>query len=263
MATEAAVRDDLAAVYRLCDKMGLNEGVCNHLSAMVPGQEDRFLVIPYGLLWSEVTPENLVVVDSKGQVVSGKGFVETSAFEIHRAIHHCSPNKAAVLHTHMPYSTALCCIDRSKLPNSDRLQMCSQNALRFWNEVAYDDVYKGLVLDPEEGNRLAAALKEKRVGLQKHHGVFVCGRTVAEAFEDLYYLEQAAKVQVLAMQTGYPLELVDEATTKLTKEAYDQEKHKFSRALLDAWKRQLQREDPKLRWQAETAEDSLIRKSQA
>eukprot|EP00913_Durusdinium_trenchii_P016927 g15912.t1 len=85
------------------------------------------------------------------------------------------------------------------------------------------------------------------------------------------------------MQTGYPLELVDEATTKLTKilearngwhrgapmdhgiraEAYDQEKHKFSRALLDAWKRQLQREDPKLRWQAETAEDSLIRKSQA
>eukprot|EP00438_Fugacium_kawagutii_P012084 Skav202403 [mRNA] locus=scaffold815:455884:460667:+ [translate_table: standard] len=127
--TEASVRNDLAAAYRICHKLGFNEGVCNHLSAAVPGYSDRFLVIPYGLLWSEVTPENLVVVDSKGLVLSGAnaGEVEVTAFEIHRAIHDANPEKnRAVLHTHMPYTTALCCIESDSLPNSARLQMCSK-----------------------------------------------------------------------------------------------------------------------------------------
>jgi len=248
--SEASVRDDLAAVYRICHKLGLNEGVCNHLSAAVPGYSDRFLVIPYGLLWSEVTPESLVVVDSAGQSLAAiEGEVETTAFQIHRAIHDANPEKnGAVLHTHMPYATALCLIQSDTLPNSERLQMCCQNALRFWKEISYDEVFRGLVLDPEEGNRLAAAFKEKKVGLQQHHGVFVCGKTVAEAFDDLYYLEQAARVQVLAMSTHLPLALVDEEVCKVTKEAFDKDKEKYARVHLDAWKRQLLRDDPKLRW---------------
>ena len=247
--TEASVRDDLAAAHRICHKLGLNEGVCNHLSALLPGYEDRFLVCPYGLLWSEVTPESLVVITSEGKVIQGEGEVDISAFEIHLAMHAVNPERNnTVLHTHMPYTTALCCIEREKLPNSERLQMISQNALRFYKEVAYDDEFNGFVLDNQEGDRLASWLKEKRVGLQKHHGVFVCGKTVSEAFDDMYYLEQAAKVQVLAMSTNIPLALVDEETCKATKKSFDEAKAKFSRPHLDAWKRQLLRDDPKLHW---------------
>lgn len=248
--TEASVRNDLAAVYRICHKLGLNEGVCNHLSAAVPGYSDRFLVIPYGLLWSEVTPENLVVIDSTGMVINNNSAeVEIPAFQIHRAIHEANPQKnRAVLHTHMPYATALCCVQNDSLPNGERLQMCCQNALRFWNAISYDEIFKGLVLDPEEGNRLAETFREKSVGLQRHHGVVVCGSTVAEAFDDLYFLEQAARIQVLAMQTNLPLVLVDEEVCKLTKEVFDKDKPKYARTHLDAWKRQLLREDPTLRW---------------
>ncbi|CAL1138349.1 unnamed protein product [Cladocopium goreaui] len=90
--------------------------------------------------------------------------------------------------------------------------------------------------------------KMKSVGLQRHHGVVVCGSTVAEAFDDLYFLEQAARIQVLAMQTNLPLVLVDEEVCKLTKEVFDKDKPKYARTHLDAWKRQLLREDPTLRW---------------
>lgn len=251
--TEASARDDLAAVYRMCHKLGFNEGVCNHLSVFVPGtNNERFLVAPFGLLWSEVTPESLVVVDPKGRAVYGEGVVDTSAFEIHSAMHAVNPEKnVAVLHTHMPYTTALCLIQNDKLPNKERIAMCCQNALRFWNDISYDEIFRGWVLDPEEGLRLAAGLKEKRVGLQKHHGVFICAPTLAQAFDDLYYLEQAAKVQVLAMSTGAPLALVDEDVCKSVKEAYDGERENFARKHLDARKRELSRDDKTLKWLAQ------------
>lgn len=248
--TEASARDDLAAVYRMCHKLGLNEGVCNHMSVLVPGTSDRFLVAPYGLLWSEVTPESLVLVDPKGRVV-GDGAVDTSAFEIHSAMHAVNPEKnVAVLHTHMPYTTALCVI-QNDTPNKERIAMCCQNALRFWNDISYDEIFRGWVLDPEEGLRLAAGLKEKRVGLQKHHAVFICAPTLAQAFDDLYYLEQAAKVQVLAMSTGAPLALVDEDVCKSVKEAFDSERENFARQHLDARKRELSRDDKTLKWLAQ------------
>ena len=97
---EAATRADLAAVYRLLDRFQLNEGVCNHLTALLPGTSDRFLVIRYGLRWSEVTPDNLVLVDTSGTMLRGVGPIEVTAFEIHRAIHLADPEKyACVLHT--------------------------------------------------------------------------------------------------------------------------------------------------------------------
>ena len=100
---EAATRKDLAATYRILDRLGLNEGVCNHLTALLPGSKDRFLVIRYGLDWSEVTPDNLVLVDTSGNILKGEGPIEVTAFEIHRAIHLADPEKyACVLHTHMP-----------------------------------------------------------------------------------------------------------------------------------------------------------------
>jgi len=248
--TEASVRSDLALVYNLLHRFKLNEGACNHLTALLPGTTDQFLVNRYGLLWSEVTPENLVLVDASGHVLEGEGPVEVTAFQIHRAIHLADPEKyGCVLHTHMPYATALCCIGG----HGDAVRglvNCHQNSLRFHNDWAFDTKFQGLVHDNTEGDRLASALQGKRVLLHSNHGVIVCGRSVAEAFDDLYYLERACMHQVLAMSTGQPLSLVPEPIAIATKREFDLEKPASARLHLDAWKR-------------EEARDSLAKASSA
>ena len=251
--TEASVRQDLAAVYRLLHRMGLNEGVCNHLTAMVPGTTDQFLVIRYGLMWSEVTADNLVLLDAKGNVLKGTGPVEVTAFEIHRAIHLADPEKyGCVLHTHMPYATALCCIKPTSGSHDPGLAMCHQNSTRFYQDFEFDPCFNGLVQDNTEGDRLASALNGKRVLLHRNHGVIVCGRTVAEAFDDLFYLERAAQVQVLAMSTGQ-LSIVSDDVARVTKKEFDLEKPASARLHLDAWMRELARDDAAKFWPRITA----------
>lgn len=135
-ALEKQGRIDLAAAYRLCEHMNFNEGVCNHLSYMI--DDDTFLVIAHGMSWDEVTPENLLLVDERGNVLKGEGKAEPTAFYIHSRIHKGKPQDArCVLHTHMPWSTALCNLE------SGRLEMCNQNCLRFYNNIAYDPVFNG------------------------------------------------------------------------------------------------------------------------
>jgi ribulose-5-phosphate 4-epimerase/fuculose-1-phosphate aldolase len=235
-------RIDLAAVYRLLDKMDLNEGICNHLTAMVPGTTDRFLCVRYGLLWSEVTASNLVLLDASGKILEGEGPIETTAFEIHRAIHLADPKRyQCVLHTHMPHSTALCLLEPFEL------KMVHQNSCRFHDEVAYDPEFRGLVLDDQEGTRLANALAGKRVLFHRAHGVIVCGESIAAAFDDLYYLERAAQVQVLAMSAcaapGSRLATIEPQMAKHVKQQMDAGKAEWAAQHLDALKRGLARED--------------------
>lgn len=239
MSTIWQARVDLAAVYRLLDRFKLNEGICNHLTALVPGTTDRFLVIRYGLLWSEVTASNLVMVDAKGTIIEGEGPVETTAFQIHRAIHLADPTKyACVLHTHMPYTTALCCLQDFEL------KMVHQNSCRFFGDVAYDPVFNGLVLDDTEGERLAAVMGGKSVLMHRSHGVIVCGQSIASAFDDLYYLERAAEVQVLAMSTGAGIALIDDETAAQVKAQMDGGKQGWAADHLEARKRGLLATEP-------------------
>lgn len=197
-------REDLAAAYRLCVRFGFNEGIDNHLSLAVPGEDDRFLLIPYGLHWSEVTASNLVVVDGEGTVVEGEGFLEPTAFFIHAAIHKARPDAKCVMHTHMPHALALTMIE------GGRLEMADQNALRYWGRTAYDDAYGGLALDWEEADRIAATMGDAEILFMANHGVTVARPSVAAAWEDLYYLEQACRAQVLAMSTGRPLKKISD-----------------------------------------------------
>jgi len=144
-------RIDLAAAFRLAVRMDLHEGVCNHFTLMLPDGK-RFLLNAYGLHWSEVTASNLLALDEKGNVLEGDGEAEKTAFYIHSRIHLANPKAACVLHTHMPYATAL------TLTEPGRLEMVEQNALRFADDIAYDDTYNGLVVDDAEGDRLARVL---------------------------------------------------------------------------------------------------------
>jgi ribulose-5-phosphate 4-epimerase/fuculose-1-phosphate aldolase len=203
-------RVDLAACYRLADRFGLNEGIDNHLTLMVPGYSNRFLLAPFGMHWSEVKASDFMVVDFDGHVLSGQGSVEPTALYIHQPVHRLSPQGTCVLHTHMPYATALCMLE------NPRLEMAVQSALGFYKDVAYDSAYNGLACDMSEGERLARALGEKSVLMMGNHGVLVVGKTIPQAFERLYFLERAAQAQVLALSTGRRLQRIPKATIKKT-----------------------------------------------
>lgn len=197
------LRDDLALALRAADHLGLGEGVCNHFSVALPDDTDRFLINPRGLHWSEVGSDDIVMVDSLGYRLAGKREVEPTAMFIHAALHRIA-GKTCVLHTHMPYATALTLtVDRT-------LNTClSQNAMRFHGRVAADANYNGLALDAGEGGRIAQAMGGADVVFLGNHGVVVCGARIDHAFDDLYYLERACLAQVLAHSTGRPLAPVD------------------------------------------------------
>ena len=206
----AQARIDLAACYRLADRFDLNEGIDNHLTMLLPGYSDRFLLAPFGMHWSEVRASDFLVVDFGGQVLSGQGPVEDTALYIHQPVHRLSPQGRCVLHTHMPYATALCMLENR------RLEMAVQSALGFYNDVVYEPTYNGLAFDLTEGERLARSLGEKSVLMMGNHGVLVVGKSIPQAFERLYFLERAAQAQVLALSTGRRLQLIPDAVIQKT-----------------------------------------------
>lgn len=204
MNTELA-REDLATAFRVAAAMELNEGICNHFSLAMPGDEERYLINPYGVHWSEMRPDHLLLIDGDGRVLEGEGEVEATARFIHVAAHRANERHTAVLHTHMPQTTALTMVE------GGRLEMAHQTACRFHERIAYIEEFGGLALDEAEGEAIATGAKQDAhadVFFLKHHGVTVCGPSVAEAFDDLYYLERAARQQILAQSTGLPLKIM-------------------------------------------------------
>jgi len=209
-------RVDLAAAFRWAVRQGLNEGICNHFSMDVGG--GRFLVNKWGLHWSELRASNLLLADFDGTVLEGEGEVEPTAFYIHSRIHKHCPQATVVLHTHMPYATALTIVE------GGRLEPCEQKAIRLCKTIVYDDDYQGLALDNTEGDRMAGKLGDKRILFLAHHGIIVTHRSVAEAYDDLYYLERACQVQVIARQTGLPLRQIPEPVLRRTEQQYGEER---------------------------------------
>ena len=235
------MRIDLAAAFRLAVRLDLHEGVCNHFSVMLPGGKG-FLLNRYGLHWSEVSASNLLTLDADGNVLEGEGEFEKTAFYIHSRIHLAHPRATCVLHTHMPYATSLTLLE------GGRLEMVEQNALRFHDDIAYDDVYNGLVVDNAEGDRLARALGGKRVMFLANHGVIVVGPSVAEAFDAMYYLERACRLQVLARSivanSGGKLRPVRPEVVEQTYKLILADAPKYAGAHFEALKRILDREEP-------------------
>jgi ribulose-5-phosphate 4-epimerase/fuculose-1-phosphate aldolase len=197
-----ALRADLALALRAAAHHGLGEGVCNHFSVALPGRPDWFLLNPRGLHWSEVQAQDIVLVDAQGRCLAGNHPIEPTAMFIHAAVHRIA-RKACVMHTHMPYATALTLTDLRGLDTT-----LSQNAMRYHGRVAVDAEYNGLALDGAEGERIANAMRGADVVFLGNHGVIVCGEQVSHAFDDLYYLERACQAQVLALSTGRPLQPV-------------------------------------------------------
>jgi ribulose-5-phosphate 4-epimerase/fuculose-1-phosphate aldolase len=243
-ATAWQARIDLAAAHRLAVWHGFSEGIFNHLTLAVPGTSDRYYQIPFGLHWSEVTAGCFMEVGYDGRVLRGSGEVEQSAFCIHAPIHRLIPEHACVLHTHMPYASALARLEEPQiLP-------IGQTEIGFLDKIAYDHDYTGPALDPTEGERLAHVIgRDNKVLFMANHGVLVCGTCVAEAYDLLYYLERAAQVQLYAMWTGRKLRNVRPDIVAHTLNQYEATWPKYANKPsyqhhFDALKRLLDRREP-------------------
>lgn len=235
-------RVDLAACFRAAAQAGLHEGVCNHLSFMVPGRDDLFLVNPDGWSFAEITASRLLICDFHRNVIAGDGVPEDTAFYIHARLHARLPRARAAFHTHMPNATALTMVE------GEPLVWAGQTALKFYGRTRVDQAYNGLALDESEGDRIAAGVGDADVIFMKHHGVLVLGPSIAKAWDDLYYLERACEVQRLAQSTGRPLLPVSREVAELTASQMRHEGGRDSPRLhLESIKRRLDRDAPEYR----------------
>ncbi|MEI7710248.1 MAG: aldolase [Rhodospirillales bacterium] len=235
-------RVDLAACFRAAARLGLHEGVCNHLSFMVPGRDDVFLVNPDGWSFAEITASRLLICDFNRQVIAGDGVPEDTAFYIHARLHMRVPRARAAFHTHMPNATALTMIE------GPPLLFAGQSSLKFYGRIAVDEEYGGLALDEAEGDRIASTIGDADILFMRHHGVMVCAPSIAKAWDDLYYLERAAEVQRLAAASGRPVRSIPKELAERTAEQMRHEGGRDSPALhLESIKRQLDASSPEYR----------------
>lgn len=201
---EWQLRLDLAAAFHMAVASDLHEGIANHFSAALPDSR-HFLVNPFGLHFSEITASNLIVCDFAGQVVRGEGQPSASAHHIHAPIHRLIPNARVLMHTHQPYATALTMIA------GGRLEWALHTSCRFYGRVAYDTDYDGVALSDSVGERMANMLGDAELMFMGSHGVMTAAPSIAQAFDDLYFIERAAQTQILAMSTGKPLARLEPA----------------------------------------------------
>jgi len=193
--TESALRTDLAAAFRLVAHFGWDDAVFTHLSVRIPGPEHHFLINPWTLCFDEVTPDALVRIDLEGRAVEpGSPPTNPAGFTIHSAVHSAREDAQCVMHVHTIAGTAVSCQQEGLLP-------LTQNAMLFGDDVAYHD-YEGVALSLDERERLIADLGTKSVLILRNHGLLTVGRTVAEAFTRLYFLQRACEMQIAAQAGG-------------------------------------------------------------
>jgi ribulose-5-phosphate 4-epimerase/fuculose-1-phosphate aldolase len=230
----------LAAAHRLAVLDELTEGIDNHFTVTVPGHDDRYLILPFGLHWSEARASDMIVFDESGTTLEGEGVVELSAQCIHAPIHRITGARV-VLHTHQTWAVAL------NMLKNNRLVPASQTAAFFHGHIAYDDTYAGTADFIEEGERLAKLMGDKHVMFMKNHGVLVVGDTVAQAYRRLYKLERVCRAQVLAMGTGQALEVLSEQIVAQVQAPPPDDRHtrpERERLYFEAMMRVLDRELP-------------------
>jgi ribulose-5-phosphate 4-epimerase/fuculose-1-phosphate aldolase len=230
----------LAAAHRLAVLHELEEGIDNHFTVTVPGHDDRYLILPFGLHWSEARASDMIVFDEAGATLEGEGVVERSAQCIHAPVHRVCGARV-VMHTHQPWAYAL------NMLQDNRLLPSSQSAAFFYGRIAYDDTYAGSADTIEEGERLARVIADRRVLFMKNHGVMVTGDTVGQAYRRLYMLERVCRGQLLAMATGKPLGLLSDAVIAQVQGPHVDDRHpraERERLFFEAMMRILDRQMP-------------------
>ena len=199
--TERELRIDLAACYRLLALHGMDDTIYTHVTARLPGRAHHFLINPFGMAFDEITASSLVKIGLDGEKLEPSAWpVNPPGFVIHSAIHAARADAGCIVHTHTVAGMAVAATEKGLLP-------ISQFALEFHDRLAVHE-YEGIATDLDERARLARDLGQRDAMLLRNHGLLTVGRTVAEAFYLMHYLEQACRVQVAAQSTGDGLRLV-------------------------------------------------------
>ena len=195
--TEQELRVQLAACYRIFDYMGWSEMIYNHITVKVPSPEHHFLINPYGLHYKEVTASNLVKVDIDGNIVEETDYaVNPAGIVIHTAIHAARPDIQCIAHTHTNAGMAVACTEEG-------LRTDNFYSALLHNQIAYHD-FEGITVNDEEKPRLIANLGTKSLMILRNHGLLAGGRTIPEAFQNLWAMERACQVQITTDSTGRP-----------------------------------------------------------
>src|SRR5262245_24080812 len=191
---EWQARVDLAALYRLTALFRWDDLVFTHISLRVPGTEHHFLINPYGFLFEEITASSLVKVDLAGKVVTETPhFINPAGFTIHSAIHEARQDAQCIFHTHVAHGVAVSAQKQGLLP-------ISQQSMFPLASIAYHN-YEGVALNAEEKVRLVSDLGNSQTLILRNHGLLTVGRTAADAFLNMYVVESACRVQIMA-QSG-------------------------------------------------------------
>ncbi|WP_043519025.1 class II aldolase/adducin family protein [Achromobacter arsenitoxydans] len=210
---EWQARVDLAACYRLVELYGMADMMANHISARVPGEDNAFLINPYGMMYEEITASSLIKVDVDGTILSKPDFgdldygINKAGYVIHSAVHAHRHEVDCVIHTHSWASMAVSSLECGLLP-------ITQTAMRFL-KIGYHD-YQGVVLGTEEQASLLEDLGDGEALILRNHGALTVGRTVGEAFNWMHRLELACRSQLAAMATGAPLQAVPRPVLEAT-----------------------------------------------
>jgi ribulose-5-phosphate 4-epimerase/fuculose-1-phosphate aldolase len=233
-------RRHLAACYRMFARRGMDDLIYTHLSARVPGSRDRFLFIPFGMLFDDVTASNLLEVDLAGNDLSGSGTaVNPAGWVVHRTLYEAVPEAQCVMHLHTVTGTAISAQQRGLLP-------INQFGITYHGQIAYHD-YDGPGLRPEEQKKFVASLGHKKMMFLRNHGTLTWGRSIAEAYTLMHYLERTCEIQIAA-QGGGPLALPSQdiiaATAAIAQGVGD---GRFGQIGFEALIRRLDREDPSYR----------------
>jgi ribulose-5-phosphate 4-epimerase/fuculose-1-phosphate aldolase len=194
----------LAAGFRLFSKFGFDEGVAGHITARDPELTDHFWVNPFGMHFSQIRVRDLLLVNDKGEVVEGNWPVNTAAFAIHSQVHAARPDVVSAAHSHSTYGRAFSSLGKL-------LDPLTQDVCAFYGDHALFDDYTGVVLDVEEGKRIAHALGEKKAVILRNHGLLTVGHSVDEAVWWFVTMERSCQVQLLADAAGTPIPIERES----------------------------------------------------
>jgi ribulose-5-phosphate 4-epimerase/fuculose-1-phosphate aldolase len=199
----------LAAGFRLFSKFGFDEGVAGHITARDPEHLDQFWVNPFGMHFGHIRVSDLIRVNHQGEVVEGDMPVNGAAFAIHSQIHAARPDVVAAAHAHSIYGKSWSALGRT-------LDPITQDVCAFYDDHAVFDDYTGVVLDIEEGKRIAHALGDNKAAILRNHGLLTVGHSVDEAVWWFITMERSCQAQILASSAGEPV-LIDAEMATMTK----------------------------------------------
>jgi ribulose-5-phosphate 4-epimerase/fuculose-1-phosphate aldolase len=230
-------REQLAACYRIFARAQMDDLIFTHLSAKIPGKEGRYLFIPFGMLFEEVTASNLLEVDIEGNAIGSNQKVNPAGWIVHRVVYEAVPEAQSVMHLHTITGTAVSAQRQGLLP-------VNQFGVTFHGKISYHD-YDGPGLRPEEQKKFVANLGANRMMFLRNHGTLTHGRSIGEAFILMHNLERTCQIQIAAQSGGGELALpppdIIARTVQIAQGVGDRA---FGDIGFDAFLRQIERQDP-------------------